>query len=50
MFPVVCAKPALPDWGVAQDPAIGRVSALGLVRPLTKPKAMEGKPLSLGEA
>ena len=37
-------------WRGAEEPALCRVTALGLVRLLTNPKAMDGKPLSLGEA
>lgn len=37
-------------WEVAEEPALCRVTALGLVRLLTNPKAMDGKPLALEEA
>lgn len=37
-------------WGVAAEPVLVRVTALGLLRLLTNPKAMGGKPLEVGEA
>ncbi|ULR40530.1 hypothetical protein [Thermus sp. NEB1569] len=35
-------------WGVAAEPVLVRVTALGLLRLLTNPKAMGGKPLEVG--
>ncbi|MFN3178663.1 MAG: TA system VapC family ribonuclease toxin [Thermus sp.] len=37
-------------WEMASEPALVRVTALGLLRLLTNPKAMGGKPLEVGEA
>jgi toxin-antitoxin system PIN domain toxin len=37
-------------WGQAQNPSFNRTTALGLLRLLTNPKAMDGKPLEVGEA
>ncbi|WP_018461956.1 hypothetical protein [Thermus oshimai] len=37
-------------WEEAEEPALVRVTALGLLRLLTNPKAMDGKPLRAEEA
>ncbi|BBL83416.1 ribonuclease VapC41 (plasmid) [Thermus thermophilus] len=37
-------------WERASDPFLVRVTALGLLRLLTNTKAMDGKPLGVGEA
>lgn len=37
-------------WERASDPFLVRVTALGLLRLLTNAKAMDGKPLGVGEA
>ncbi|APD10494.1 MULTISPECIES: TA system VapC family ribonuclease toxin [Thermus] len=41
---------ALRYWEEAEDPALVRVTALGLLRLLTNPTAMDGKPLTVAEA
>ncbi len=41
---------ALRYWNEAEDPVLVRVTALGLLRLLTNPKAMDGKPLGVEEA
>ncbi|MEZ0348232.1 MAG: TA system VapC family ribonuclease toxin [Thermus sp.] len=41
---------ALRYWEEAEEPVLVRVTALGLLRLLTNPKAMDGKPLSVAEA
>jgi len=41
---------ALRYWREAEDPVLVRVTALGLLRLLTNPKAMDGKPLGVEEA
>jgi toxin-antitoxin system PIN domain toxin len=41
---------ALRYWSEAEDPVLVRVTALGLLRLLTNPKAMDGKPLGVEEA